>query len=684
MQVKSLTKVFVQFQKLKVGVLFLCIPWHLFGEGQVFDVGQKKYRMVFLPAYTQVYEDKNQDATIEIVSSPEFQSQFKTVKSSREAFNFSYSKSAFWFRIPLQNSTLSSKEVAFVIAYPRLSEVDFYSPDGSGYDNTHSGYTIPFLERTYRSRFFVFPTLLKKQFSGVFYIRIESPNAINVPLQLWEKKEYDSHEIDDHVIQSLYFGIVIAMVLFNLILYFILRDINYLLYVSIVLSTALAIAANNGIAFEFFWGNSPNVEKYILNLLVSSVLVLFLLFMRRMLSTQTLFPRVDKISILLICIQIFLSILFIYSFESVVKVFVFSHTLTALWILLIGVLSAIKKQRTAYFFVLAFAVLFLALIISTLRALGLLPTNSITLDGPQFGSALEMILLAFALADRYSAIRKAKEAAEELVKSNLERSNLELEQKVKERTFALNESLTALRRDLVVAKKIQESALSFNPKIFEKLTIHAKYIPMSEVGGDFFDVFKLRDTKYRILLADATGHGVQAAMITMATKALYDNVKNFDLPPGEILSIFNDDYMRNYVSLNSLLTAIVVDIDFDASQISYASAGHPPAVLFQNANQTLLSKTGKMIGIQKGINYRTESIKFGLGDRLFIFTDGIFEEFNLNEEEYGEDQLYTLLQENLNKNLDDTIEKIFISLDRFLEGSERQDDITILGLEFKS
>lgn len=88
-----------------------------------------------------------------------------------------------------------------------------------------------------------------------------------------------------------------------------------------------------------------------------------------------------------------------------------------------------------------------------------------------------------------------------------------------------------------------------------------RYLPVSEVGGDFFDLSLLKDSKYRILISDATGHGVHAAMITMAIKGLYDPIKNFELPPAKVLEIFNEEFMDNFVSLNSLLTAMILDID---------------------------------------------------------------------------------------------------------------------------
>lgn len=637
---------------------------------------------IYLAQSMLVFEDPSNRLDFDTIRTPNFENQFIKVPSSKEAFNFSYSKSTYWLRIPLENTDLSAKEVTFVISYPRLKTLDLYFQSSKEMKKIQSGYSVPMSKRPYQSRFFVFPILFPEKTEATVYLKVESPNSINIPIQLWNRDLYDRHEINDHVIQALYFGIALAMVLFNLFLFFILKDYNYFLYVLVVISTAFTIASHNGISSEYFWQNSPWMDQYSVNFFISIVLVLFLIFMRKLLNTKQFIPKLDRVSLVFIILQIVLPICYILSFESFVKIIVLSHTLTSFWILLVGIVCSFKKERIAYFFLLAFSFLFLALIVSTMRALGLIPTNSFTIDGPQYGSAAEMILLAFALADRYNSILKEKEAAEAQVKSNLEKSNLDLEEKVKERTDKLNRNLNAMKRDLFVARKIQENSLIIDSKLITELNLEYRYLPVSEVGGDFFDVVLLKESKYRILIADATGHGVQAAMITMAIKGLYDNIKTFELPPSKVMEIFNEEFMDNFVSLNSLLTALIIDIDLREKKIQYASAGHPAAVLLQKEQMLLLSKTGRMIGLKKQIHYESSELYFEPKDRLFLFTDGVFEAFNAKEEEFGEESLYHLFQSTRNLNLSAVEDHLLKTLQNFLNGQDRQDDLTILGIDF--
>lgn len=669
------------FKKFLVSLIVFGTWTHVFAESPVIKLTSLGESPIYLAKSMLVYEDNNHILNWNQVQLDEFQNQFQKYPSSEEAYNFSYSQSTFWLKIKIQNPTEEEIQTDIVVTYPRLKTLDLYVKTNTGTKVFPSGYIVPSNLRPYQSRFFVFPISFGKDSVTDVYIKVNSPNSINLPIQLWRQKNYDRHEIDDHVMQAMYFGIAIAMIVFNLFLFFILRDESYLLYVFVVLSIAITIAAYNGIASEYFWKHSPWLDQYAINLLISVVLILFLIFMRNLLHTKEILPKLDRINLIVIALQILLPIAYIISFDTFIRWLVFSHSITSLWILVIGVMCSLKKQRIAYFFLLAFAFLFLALIISTLRALGYIPTNVFTIEGPQYGSAAEMMLLAFALADRYNMIIREKEIAEANVKANLERSNLDLEEKVKERTSKLNQTLSAMRRDLFVAKNIQENSIRVSSELINELKLEYRYYPLSEVGGDFFDIIRLKDSKYRIMIADATGHGVHAAMITMAIKGLYDPIKQFELGPNQVLEIFNEEFMDNFVSLNSLLTAMILDIDLKEQTIQYASAGHPAAVLLQNGKREILAKTGRMIGLKKQTHYEMKTSHFENGNRLFVFTDGVYEAFNSKNEEFGEESLHNFLLSTTHLPLSQVEDNLLHTLNKFQNGIDRQDDLTILGFD---
>jgi phosphoserine phosphatase RsbU/P len=167
----------------------------------------------------------------------------------------------------------------------------------------------------------------------------------------------------------------------------------------------------------------------------------------------------------------------------------------------------------------------------------------------------------------------------EVQNKQLEEKNIELEEKVKERTKLLNTSLDTIRRDLQIAKKIQESTLTYHLEPSLKLNICTTYIPMTEVGGDFFNISNSFDGIVRILLADATGHGVQAALITMAIRGIYDTIKDTEKELSNVVKLLNIKFIEKYGTLNTFFTGIVLDIDTINKSFRYASFGHPPVYL---------------------------------------------------------------------------------------------------------
>ncbi len=193
----------------------------VFGEGSTIDLDSLETSPLFLANSMLVLEDQKSNLDFDTIQSPEFASKFIKVPSSPEAFNFSYSKSTYWLRVQLRNTNPISKDLVIVVAYPRLKTMDLYLQNANGIIKINSGYSVPHNFRPYKSRFLVFPIFFPGNSNATIYLKVNSPNAINLPIALWNKVAYDRHEIDDHVVQALYFGIVLAMAIFNLFVFFI-------------------------------------------------------------------------------------------------------------------------------------------------------------------------------------------------------------------------------------------------------------------------------------------------------------------------------------------------------------------------------------------------------------------------------------------------------------------------------
>lgn len=421
----------------------------------VLDVTQVAREARSLTGYFAVLQDPSAALTLADVTQPAIAQAFKTGQGSGQALGFSYTRSAVWLRLHLRNPSDQPVERVLEIAYALLAQVDFYQPTaGPGYRLTQVGYARPMSAQPHPSRFIVLPIVLPAHADQQVYLRVETPNSLNIPARLWEPKAFQAHERNDYALQALYFGVVIAIGFYNLMLFFALRDLSYLLYVAFAACVALGLAAFTGLGVEYIWGDRPAWSMMGVNVPSAAAAVAILLFTRRVLTTQALVPRLDRLIKLFIGANAVSFFVLMGWFRAFTPFFVVISAATALFLLIVGVVCATKRRRSAYFFVAAFFTILMAVALTHLRNLGVLPTNVFTSDGTQIGSALEMLLLSFALADRYNAFRREKVEAQaqalqaqgQLVES-LKASEQLLETRVQERTAELrrlNAKLEAL------------------------------------------------------------------------------------------------------------------------------------------------------------------------------------------------------------------------------------------------
>jgi diguanylate cyclase (GGDEF)-like protein/PAS domain S-box-containing protein len=406
---------------------------------------------ISLTQYFDVLEDSTQNLTLADVQNSAIASTFKSSLGAGEALGLGYTASAYWLRLSIHNDTDAELVKFLEIGYSNLSTVQLYQNNKTNTPHaTLTGSALPFNTRAYAHHYFIFPLKLAPHTTQVLHLRLQSIDSLLVPARLWEPQAFHKYERTDYNFQALYFGMAIAMILFNLLLFLVLKESIYLLYVVFVFFSTLTLAAQNGLAQQYIWPHAsswPNIANFI-GFSVSIAALLF--FMRAMLSTRQTYPKLDR------WIKGFIFLHFLAAIAILVDAQKFSPTVvilnlsSAFLILGSGIYAASRQQRSAYFFVTAFAMIILGGILTIMRSFGLLPTNMLTLNAMQFGSALEMVLLALALADRFNVARREKAQAQrdaltaqqKLVEA-LQSSEKELESRVAERTAELRIAATA-------------------------------------------------------------------------------------------------------------------------------------------------------------------------------------------------------------------------------------------------
>lgn len=393
-------------------------PAQAMASDKVLDAGRIEGDAVSLTEYFAVLEDTSRALTFADVQRPEVASRYTAGQGPAPALSYGFRRSAYWLRLTLRNETGQAVERMLEVSYPILSDIRFYrpKPDGS-YESLATGVATPFSTRPYPSRSFVFPLSLMANSQQVVHLRVQSVSAMLVPAHLWEPHAFHAHERNDYAAQAWYFGMATALILFNFLLFVSLRDLVYLLYSVFATGTALAISASNGWGKEFLWPATTLWSNVAISVLGSLTLAALLLFMQRMLNTRQLIPRADRLITIFVGLQLLFAVGVAISPEVLAVPGVVLISITAVLILSVGVYCAAwKRQRIAMLFVAAISAWLMGTTMVGLKTLTLLPANTLTMNGYQIGSALEMLLLAFALAYRFNMIRR--QATEDVQQAN--------------------------------------------------------------------------------------------------------------------------------------------------------------------------------------------------------------------------------------------------------------------------
>ncbi len=246
----------------------------------------------------------------------------------------------------------------------------------------------------------------------------------------------------------------------------------------------------------------------------------------------------------------------------------------------------------------------------------------------------------------------------------------------------VKEELALIEKELDIAEKVQCSVLT-QPEVYENLknyTISVLYRPQNgRVGGDYFNIMNLNDRSISVFLADATGHGMQAALTTMQIDMMNRQSLHL-LDPGSRFHFLNEYYVSELKG-NNLFTACCVNL-YD-NYVIFSGAGHPEQFLIRSDNSfELIKGTGKLIGAFQGLEYTSQKLKMEKDDTLILFTDGAFEQFNNNAEMYGEERLLRLIQDMLNNNSDlkELNKSLLKDIKSFTGKTGLNDDITVISI----
>lgn len=390
-------------------------------------------------------EDPDGQLTVEEVAEASAQGRFVPLGPDSRQTNFGLTHSAFWLRVSLLRGPDAPADWLLEVDYPSLDSVELYLPREGGFDRQVSGDLLPFAARPVEHVSHVFPVSLQDASPRVIFLRIQSQGTVSAPLRLWQPEALWKSDHRKYAALSLYFGMLAGLALYNLLLYLSLRDRIYLLYVLFVAFMALGQSALTGFGAQFLWPNLAWWTNVSLPVGIGFTGIFATIFAREFLSTATKLPRLDK-GMMLLVISFAMCVLFSFFLPYWIPAWLINiiGVLFSVYIVLVGIVSYKRKHPGARYFILAWTLLLLSAAVLSVHNMGKLPSNLLTTNALLIGSAFEMLLLSFALADRIHAARQetalaqaeAISAKQAMVDTLLETERM-LECRVTERTQEL-------------------------------------------------------------------------------------------------------------------------------------------------------------------------------------------------------------------------------------------------------
>jgi diguanylate cyclase (GGDEF)-like protein len=361
--------------------------------------------VVDVTPYLHVLEDPKREFTADDLRDGLFNARFEPLY--RGAANYGFSRSDWWVRFTVKNSGAKADKVTFKLDYPLLDYVDVWVLSGKEQvQSWETGNRRPFGSRPIRHRDFLFPLTLAADEQQTVYMRVRTEGPVNIGLSL-----YDQHTLLpkielEYMAFGAYFGGFLLLALCISLLYLVDRHLAFLYYLTYILSYSSYMMAFNGLAFQYLWPDAPEFGQISRPVLLTLSIIFLLQFSRSLLGIKRLSPFLHRAvtSLQLILVPILLSVPFIGYGNLVMPLAVLNLMALGL-VLAMGIVAHIRGEAAARYYLMAWSVFLVGLLLYLLKVFGLLPHNFITHYGFQVGSFFEFIFLSAALGVRVKQLR---------------------------------------------------------------------------------------------------------------------------------------------------------------------------------------------------------------------------------------------------------------------------------------
>ena len=635
MIIKTYLKKIISFFSYAV-VFFSTIALSFAGEP--FELSENM-RNAPIGRHIDLLEDKSGNISIDNLIHTDNEDQFKWIQSEKPTHSFGFTKSVYWVRFSVINPFCEDMSFYLIQAYPMIDHVDLYIPqDGGRFKIVENGDALPFGNRKVEYRDPAFEIEIPAYKIKTFYLRYKTTSSLNIPLVIYSPGEFMKQLNRELPVLWIYYGLLISLVIYNLFLFFSVKDVKFLYFVLFISFYSLFQMTINGFTFQYLWPNAIWWANNCLPFFICAAYTWGVIFASVLIDFKNKSPKnytVAKVIVSLGILGILLSLAAPYRIAIIYATLLMAN---AVYFIFAIFYLALKGNRQAVFFITSYAALLIGITVFALKTFAILPHNFFTQYALQIGSAIQAIILAIVLTDQINTL-----------KNSLQVLNINLENKVEERTRDLKEARDQLWSEMEIAKKIQTILLPEHPSI-KAFDIACFMGPADSVGGDYYDIIN-SDGRDWIVIGDVSGHGVPAGLVMMMVQtAIHAVLKNQpDLSPNRLLNQVNSVLVDNIHKMDEdKYMTITVFACHDNGMFTFSGL-HQDILIFRSALKKveIIETNGMWIGITEN-NIENmlcvNQLTMEKDDIMLLYTDGIVEAKNKGDEMYSNEKLVDVFE----------------------------------------
>lgn len=644
--------------------------------------------------YLEYMEDKSKIISYENIISDGKTGNLKWIRSEKDKLSFGFIKAVYWVRFSFKNPTDTDIEFYLLQDYPHVDYLDLYIPDRGGkYRIIKTGAVFPFAQRPVEYRNFIFPITIKARAEETLYLRSDSKGSMNIDLSAFSPEAFERHRENEAIFFWIFSGISLVMIIFNLFIFFAIRDLGYLYYIMYIASFGLFTMSLNGMAYQYLWPGYDQIGKLPIAIAMALTIISIVEFALNFLNIKILsrnwiiiMRTITALSVLLLLIMIITR----NYFFAINSVNILTGAAVSVGVIMLGYIAIVKKSRQARIILSSYLLFFIGVFMVVLMHRGILASTIVTNNGIYIGAIFQYISLSLGLADKINGM-----------KNELKILNQNLGKMVDERTKELthmNEEMTAINENLIktrdalwaemqLAKKIQTKLLPMKPAI-DGYDISVYMKPADNIGGDYYDIINAGGMDW-IIIGDVSGRGVPAGLIMMMAQTSINTIieSHPDMPPSSVLIKANKTIYHNIQRLgeNKYMTIIALAAHKGGR---FVFSGILQDIMIYRANTNavdLIGTDGLWIGIKDDLSGSLSdgSFNIGSGDTILLYTDGIIkarERVSVKNDDYasawmfGTDRLKNIFKDLGRRSLDEIKYGILDSLKNY----NCSDDVTLM------